>query len=221
MNRYAFLPAVAVIAAVAPAFAQEGTVENHPAAKVVKEYLNLVLQREWSKSAALVEPKSLDSLLVDYVRRVKGARTMDEEEQMVRRVGKESLDQIEKMAPLDFYVAYHEGLQERWNVSPEAIKKVRESLKIKVLSVGDEDATHAHILVRTKHSNDKANISNLELISLVKVGDTWKVGLNEQMPQITPLEGAAEAPAPAAEKPAAEKPAEKPPAKPAGKGKKS
>ncbi len=195
----------------------------HPASKVVRDYLQLVLQREWTKSAGLVEPNSLKQLHKDFLRRLKAAPTMDDEAEMTRRVGKQTYTEVENMAPVAFYTAYHEGIQERWKVSPEVIKKVRESLKVRLLSIGEEDAGHVHILVRTRHSNDKAIIENLELISLIKMDGVWKVALNEQAPKITPLDSALPPDAPAPEKPAEEpapKPAPKPvpaPKKPKGK----
>ena len=145
---------------------------------------------------------------------------MDDEEEMVKRVGKKSTKEVEDMAPLAFYTSYHEGIQERWKVSPEVIKKVRDSLTVRLLSIGEEDADHVHILVRTKHSNDKAIIENLELISLVKLDGAWKVALNEQAPRITPLDRDTLTPpaapaAPAKTEPAPAEPAkETPPAKP-------
>lgn len=191
-------------------------VTAHPASKVVRDYLQLVLQREWNKSATLVEPTSLKQLHADFLQRLKKAPTMDDEAEMTRRVGKESYDQVKDMAPVAFYTAYHEGIQERWKVSPEVIKKVRDSLTVRLLSIGEEDASHVHILVRTKHSNDKALIENLELISLIKIDGAWKVALNEQAPKITPLDSAL-APAP----PTAAKETSKPqdPVKPAPKPK--
>ncbi|MES2707566.1 MAG: hypothetical protein V4726_13295 [Verrucomicrobiota bacterium] len=212
------LPSVARSQTAGPLTAAESAkLEGNPAAKVVKEYLQLMLQREWVKSAALVEPASLTQLLADYVKRLKAAPTMDDEEEMIRRAGKKTLEEVAAMPPADFYAAYHQGIQERYKVPPEVIKKVRESLVLKVLSIAQEDDSHVHVLVRTKHSNDKAIFESLELVSLVKVGDAWKVGLNEQAPRVTPLEGAG-APSPAA----ADKPAEAPkpaaPVKPKGKG---
>ncbi len=174
-------------------------VTAHPASKIVKDYLQLVLQREWTKSASLVEPNSLRQLHSDFLQRLKKAPTMDDEAEMTRRVGKASYDQVKEMSPTAFYTAYHEGIQERWKVSPEVIKKVRDSLQVRLLSIGVEDTAHVHILVRTKHANDKATIENLELISLTKIEGAWKVALNEQAPKITPLDGATP-PAPPARK---------------------
>ena len=192
-------------------------VTAHPAAKVVREYLQLVLQRDWNKSAALVEPLSLKQLHADFLIRLKKAPTMDDEQLMTKRVGKETYTEVENMAPISFYTAYHEGLQERWKVSPEVIKKVRDSLTIRLLSLGEEDPSHVHILVRTKHSTDKALIENLELLSLVKIDGAWKIALNEQAPKVTPLESAL-APAPPSAEPEKKpvdpvKPAPKPPVK--------
>lgn len=191
-----------------PAAADTAKMEAHPAVKVVRDYLQLMLQREWTKAAALVDPASLKQMLADYMKRLDVAPTMDDEEEMTRRVGKPTVEAVGAMTPVDFYVAYHQGLQERYKVPPEVMEKVRASLLLRVLSVGQEDDTHTHVLVRTKHSNDKAVFESLELVSLVKIGDTWKVGLNEQSPRITPLgEGgkpgesaAVETPKPAAPK---------------------
>lgn len=208
----------------AQAAADAAKLEAHPASKVVREYLQLMLQREWAKSAALVEPDSLKQLVKDYVEKLKRAPTMDDEEAMCQRVGKSSVDDVAAMAPVDFYVAYHQGIQERYKVPPEVIKKVRETLTLKLLSIAQEDDSHVHILVRTRHNNDKAVFESLELVSLVKVDGAWKVGLNEQAPRVTPLDpaaagaGAAPAPATAATD---DKPADPPakPTKPKGKGK--
>ncbi|RYD36249.1 MAG: hypothetical protein EOP86_06475 [Verrucomicrobiaceae bacterium] len=198
----------------AQAASDSAKLESHPATKVVRDYLQLMLQREWAKSAALVEPASLKQLVEDYVKRLKGAPTMDDEAEMTRRVGKSTIEEVAAMSPVEFYVAYHQGIQQRYQVPPEVIKKVRDSLSLRVLSLAQEDESHVHILVRTKHSNDKATFESLELVSLVKVGDVWKVGLNEQAPRMTPL-GAAGGAA------AADKPAEtpKPATPPKGKGK--
>ena len=196
-------------------------VTAHPASKIVREYLQLVLQRDWNKSATLVEPNSLKQLHSDFRQRLKKAPTMDDELLMTKRVGKDTFTQVGNMAPIAFYTAYHEGLQERWKVSPEVIKKVRDSLTVRLLSVGEEDSNRVHILVRTSHSTDKALIENLELISLLKLDGTWKVTLNGQEPRITPLDSAL-APAPPSATPPAKsvdpvKPAPKPATKPKAK----
>ena len=200
----------AIVAAAVPAGAQESAMDSHPAAKVVRDYLNYVLQREWTKSADLVEPKSLETLQKDYIERVKRAQTMDEEEMMLRRVGKASLEDVAALAPREFYSAYHKGLQDRMQVSEETLERVKKSLTMKILSIAPEGEDRVHVLVRTKHSNEKLQIENLELISLIRIKDRWVVGLNEQVPKVTELKGGAPATAPAAD-PAAPDPAPKKP----------
>ena len=76
---FRFVPAVAAIVMTVPVSAQEAAAPAnaaHPAAAVVRDYLNFVLQREWNKSADLVEPKSLESLQKDYMERIKRAQTV-------------------------------------------------------------------------------------------------------------------------------------------------
>jgi hypothetical protein len=190
--------------------------EAHPASKVVHEYLGMILSRQWNGSANIVDEASMEGLKADYVARIKQARTMDDEEAMVRRVGKSTLDEVEAMKPRDFYTAYHDGLQERYKVDEPTLELIRKSLSIKLLSLAQESDRLVHVLVRTKHSNGKVMIENLELVSLVKNGDKWQVALNEQAPKLTPVNGAA-APKAGPAAPAADpvKPAVKPATKPA------
>lgn len=164
--------------------------ETHPAGKVVKEYLGMILSRQWNKSADIVDETSLAGLQQDFMERVRGARTMDDEEALLRRVGKSTIAEVQKMGPREFYTAYHQGLQERYKVDENVLNVIRKTLSIKLLSAAQENDRLVHILVRTKHSNGKAEIENLELVSLVKNGDRWQVGLNAQAPKITPVKGA-------------------------------
>lgn len=203
------LAVLAVLLAPSPASAQQKNAasDSHPAVKVVRDYLQSALQRDWAKSASLVDPKSLDRLLADYVMRIKAAPTMDDERQMLERVGKTELPEVEKMAPAEFYTAYHKGMQERFNVSEETMKAVRNSLTLNVLSVAAETPELVHVLVRTTHNNGRTQMSNLELISLIKSGGKWLVSLDEQLPKVTPVDESgsgrpATPPAPAPQKPA-------------------
>jgi hypothetical protein len=200
-----------------PVRAQENTpeIENHPAVKVVKEYLTCMLEQNWPGSAALVEPKSLTDLRDDYVKRVKGTASLDDEKMVVEKFKVANLEGIQKMTGIEFYIAYHQLLKERTPADPAIMEKVRKSMKLRILSVAMEDEKLCHILVRTKHNNDRVNIESLEVLSMVKIGDKWMVGLNEQTPKVTPLQNAPtqatpepvkEAPKPAPVKPEPTKP---------------
>ena len=47
-----------------------------------------------------------------------------------------------------------------------------------------EDNQYCHILVRTRHSNGDKQISALDLVSLIKINNSWKVTLNAQQPVV-------------------------------------
>ncbi len=172
----------------ATAQADSAALDAHPTAKVVRDYLAMILARQWNKSAEILDAGSLKGLQDDYVTRLKNARTIDDEEAMTRRVGKGTLEEVAKMAPRDFYTAYHSGLQERYKVTEEVLDTIRKSLEIRLLSIAEEDPKLTHVLVRTRHSNGKARVENLELISLRKNGEKWQVALSEQAPRAIPLE---------------------------------
>lgn len=198
-----------------PVAAQDTPTEfdKHPAVAVVKDYLKCMLEQDWTGSSKLVEPKSLNDLRDDYVKRVKSTASLDEEKMVVEKFKVERLEDIEKMSGTDFYIAYHRLLKERAPVEPAVLKKVRDSMKLRILSVAMENENLCHILVRTKHNNDRVTVESLEVLSMVKLGGKWVVGLNEQTPKITPLDAAgsgAAAPVPAPVKETPTEPATKP-----------
>lgn len=163
---------------------------EHPAAKVVKEYLAMIITRQWKKSADIVDEKSMEVLHNDYVARTEKARTMDEEESMIRRVGKSTIKEVAAMKPREFYTAFHEGLQVSYKVEDAKLDVIRKTITMKVLSVVEETERLAHVLVRAKYSTGEADIERLELVSLLKNGGKWQVALNEQAPKAKRLDGA-------------------------------
>ncbi len=170
------------------AAAQTQEPDSHPACKVVREYLSMILTRQYNKSADIMDEKALASLQADYVDRVKHAPTMDDEEAMIKRLGKATVDEVAKMKPREFYTAYNVGLQREHEVPEDVLAIVRKTLSFKVLSVGQEDERTVHVLVRTKHSNGKVIFESLDLISLVKNGDKWQIAPNQQAPKVTPID---------------------------------
>lgn len=196
ISRFCFLvltllTAAAFTAGLPRAAAQTADPAEHPAAKVVKDYLAMIITRQWKKSADIVDEQSMVVLHRDYVERTKKSRTMDEEESMVRRVGKSTVEEVAQMKPREFYAAFHDGLQVSYKVEEAKLDVIRKTITMKVLSVAQETDRLAHVLVRAKYSTGENNIERLELVSLLKNGEKWQVALNEQAPKATPAEGAA------------------------------
>lgn len=167
-----------------------GALENHPASKVVLQYLQYALARDWKNATTLITPGSLAAVKESYVDRIKRAPTIDDEMRMVRELGKADLAEVEAMSPAAFYTAYHYSLQRRFNLTEERIKEIASTIKLKVLSVAEEpDDGLAHVLVRTQHQDGENVVRNLELISLTKQGEKWMVTLEAQGPKLTPVPG--------------------------------
>ena len=109
----------------------------------------------------------------------------------VRKVDCANLREVEKLEPVDFYVRYHKGVQQRFKVDQEILDKILASLAVKLLSLAQDTVggkEYCHILVRTRHSNGDKQISALDLVSLIKIKDTWKVTLNAQQPVVKKVE---------------------------------
>lgn len=167
--------------------AQEKSPADHPAAKVVAQFLPSALNRDWSTAATSVEASSLAKLQRDWIAETKRAGTIDQEKALIRSIGKQNLDEIAKMPANEFYTAYQISLQQRYNVDPERLKIIADTLKLTILSIALETDRLCHVLVRTRHQDGTNNVSRLELISTVNTSGKWKVSLDEQRPVVTPV----------------------------------
>ena len=173
--------------------AAQGTEEisKHPATKVTFNYLKNAMGQDWNEAATLIEPRSLENLKARYILRIKASATFAEEIARVRRVDCANLREVEKLKPVDFYVRYHKGVQRRFNVDQDKLDKILASLGVKLLSLAHDkvgEREYCHILVRTRHSNGDKQISALDLVSLIKIEEKWKVTLNAQDPVVKKIE---------------------------------
>ncbi len=189
-RRTAILAALAIATFVsAPVALAQKSIESHPAAQVVMSYLRYAMSQEWRKSVALLEPESVEDLKLRYIERIKRAPTIDEEIAMVRKLDKNNLKEVQAMKTIDFYIAYHKGVQDRFEVTEEILNQIKTTMRAKLLSIGEETiegTDYAHILVRTKHENRDKEVSSLDLVSLIKIDGKWKVTLRAQRPLIGP-----------------------------------
>lgn len=165
-------------------------ISQHPATIVTFEYLRNAMGQDWRKAGTLIEPASLESLKARYIVRVKASATIDDEIALVRRVDCRNLKEVETLKASEFYIRYHEGIQKRFNIDQEKLKKILDSLGVKLLSLAEETVDskeYCHVLVRTRHSNGDKQISALDLVSLLKVDGTWKVTTDAQEPVVKNL----------------------------------
>lgn len=188
------LPSLFLILLAPLAHAQAAkSINEHPATQVTFSYLRNAMGQDWTKAAALIEPASLENLKERYILRIKESATIDEEIAHVRRLGCVNLKEAQALNATEFYIRYHKGLQDRFKVNPEKLAQILNTLGVKLLSLAEEnvDGTQlCHILVRTRHSDGKRQISSLDLVSLLKMDGKWLVTLNAQEPLIKEVAGA-------------------------------
>ena len=166
-------------------------INSHPATKVTFQYLKNAMGQDWDAAAELIEPLSLENLKARYIMKIKASATFDEEIARVRKVDCSNLREVESLKPVDFYVRYHKGVQQRFKVDQSILDKILASLAVKLLSLAEDNVDkkeYCHILVRTRHSNGDKQISALDLVSLVKIKGNWKVTLNAQQPVVKKVE---------------------------------
>jgi hypothetical protein len=196
----AFLTAILLCSAGLSSQAQEQpqstkALNQHPATLVTFDYLRNAMGQDWRKAGTLMESASLETLKTRYIDRIKASATLDDEIFLVRRLDCSNLSEVKKLDPLEFYVRYHEGIQKRFNIDQEKLKKILDSLGVKVLSLAEETVSskeYCHVLVRTRHSNGDKQISALDMVSLLKIDGKWKVTTTAEEPIVKSLKAASE-----------------------------
>lgn len=196
--------------------AQTADLESHPAVKAVNDYLGMIFTRQWNRGVEVVDQESVRRYYNDYVQRVATARTLDEEEALLHRVGKEKLEDLRKMSPAEWYAAYNSGLSKEHKLEEEKQAEVRRTMKMKTIGVVPDGENVVHVLTRATYSNGEMMIERVEMTTLRNNGGKWQVVIDSREPKVTPLKGAAQpGAAPASVDPV--KPATKPAPKPAPK----
>jgi len=168
-----------------PAATAQSEGESHKSYQVAVSYLSWAMSQEWNKAAGVIELESLKNLKARWVDKIRNAPTVSEEIAICRRLDCLNLDEVAQLDPTDFYARYHKAFQDRFKVDDEALAKIVATIKVKFLSLAIDEhngKTYSHVLVRTKHNNGTFEISSIEMISLVLVGDKWQVTLEANQP---------------------------------------
>lgn len=164
---------------------------DHPAAGLVKKYLQSVVSQDWKTASVMLLPSSLERKQKETIAIIKTAPTMSEEAQMLERFGVKEIRDLEVLSPQEFYITDRTAWHKRINAAPEVTKKKQDTLKIDVLGLVEEkDKNYIHATVRTSQETLTDRIEELFLISFVKEGDKWLIWPEmKDRPIITPLDG--------------------------------
>lgn len=167
---------------------------DHPAAALVKSYLENVVKQDWTTTSTMLLPSSLERKKDQMVGNIKNSRTMTEEETKLKLLGAKDVRDIEKMTPQAAYIADRKAvhqMDERMKITPEVIKRKSETLKIVILALVPEDEGKiVHAVVRTRQETLDASIEELLLISVVQDKtdpNKWYVAPDMQVPLTSPL----------------------------------
>jgi hypothetical protein len=183
------------------AFLTRASAENlpldHPTAAKATKYLEAVVKQDWKAAAEMLLPASLERRRVQMIGAVKNSTTMTEEAAKLSLLGVKDVRELEKMTPQEAYVADRDAVHKRMKLTPDAIKKKQDTLKISILGLISEDEGRiVHALVRTKQDTTEVNIEELLLISMAQDKDDkakWLIVPDMQQPITTPLKSAAPA----------------------------
>ncbi len=167
---------------------------DHPVAAFVKSYLENVVSQDWTATSTMLLTSSLERKKTQMIEIIKNSRTMSEEQAKLKMLGAKDVRDIEKMTPQAAYIAdrkaVHE-MDERMMITPEVIKRKRETLRINILGlVPEEGGKIIHAVVRTRQETLEASIEELLLISVVqdKLDEKkWFVAPDMQVPLTSPL----------------------------------
>lgn len=164
---------------------------DHPAAAIVKSYLEAVVKQDWKAAAELLLPSSLERRKEQMILAIKNSSTMTEEAAKLNMLGVKDVKDLEALSPQAAYIVDRKSVHDRMKIPDEVLKRKIETLKINILGLcPEEDGKIMHAVVRTKQETIDTLIEELLLISLIQdKADTkkWLVVPDMQQPLTTPL----------------------------------
>lgn len=191
--RSAILAAV-VLPALPGGSRAESLPPDHPAAALVKSYLEHIVSQDWDTTSAMLLPSSLERKKAQMVENIKNSRTMTEEQTKLKLLDAKDVRDIEKMTPQAAYIADRKAvhqMDERMKITPEVIKRKSETLRVAILALVPEDEGKVvHAVVRTRQETLDASIEELLLISAVQDKTDpkkWFIAPDMQVPITSPL----------------------------------
>lgn len=192
---FRFPSLVAAMLLMVPAASHTETLPpGHPAAALVKSYLEHVVRQDWTATSTMLLPSSLERKKDQMVENIKNSRTMTEEQTKLKLLGAKDVRDVEKMTPQAAYIADRKAvhqMDERMKITPEVIKRKSETLRIVILALAPEDEGRVvHAVVRTRQETLDASIEELLLISMVQDKTDpkkWYVAPDMQVPLTSPL----------------------------------
>jgi hypothetical protein len=182
-------------------FVQVAHAENlpidHPSVAAVKSYLGYITEHNWKEASKMMKPASVEKKRAEIIATLKNAPTMSDEEALLAKFGVKNVKELEAMPLEEFYAAERNVLHGRGReITPELIKKKRDSLKITVLGVaGENDRKSTHVVLRTYQevsSKDNQDIALDELIFISTSNENgkWLIVPDSQRPNVTTLKSA-------------------------------
>ncbi|MEI6533906.1 MAG: hypothetical protein WCN98_01100 [Verrucomicrobiaceae bacterium] len=164
---------------------------DHPAAAIVKNYLEAVVKQDWKTAGEMLLPSSLERRKDQMIGAIKNSSTMTEEAAKLNMLGVKDVKELEALSPQAAYIVDRKAVHERMKIPDEALKRKVETLKINILGLSqEEDGKIIHAVVRTKQETMDTLIEELLLISLIQDKENakkWFIVPDMQQPLTTPL----------------------------------
>jgi len=164
---------------------------DHPTAGLVKKYIEAIVSQDWSSSADMLMPDSLDIHKQQIVDAIKKSPTISAEAAALGILGLKDIRDLDKMSSKDLYVADRKAVYQRLDIKPEVLKRKQETLKITILGlIPEEGGKIVHALVRTSQETPDSKLEELILLSVVQDrtdAKKWLVNPDMQKPISTPL----------------------------------
>ena len=166
---------------------------DHPSVAVVKAYLGYVTEQNWKEAAKLVKPAAIERKRAEAIATLKNAPTMSDEAAVLSKFGVKDMKELEKLPLVDFFAADRAIFHSRGReLTPEVLKKKKDSLKINVLGVvGEEDGKNTHLVLRTYQEVEEVGLDELIFISASNEDGKWLIAPDSMRPSVKSLKGGA------------------------------
>ncbi|MBE7495304.1 MAG: serine/threonine protein kinase [Verrucomicrobiaceae bacterium] len=137
------------------------------ASPMINSYFTAIVNEDWQSASRVILPSALAERRLEAINRIQSAPTMSEETALLQKLGANSLGELQKLTPEEFYIrdrqSYHAGI----SVTDLDKDKKKNSLRVMIIGIAEEkERNYQHVVVRTYMETTTTGISELFLISL-------------------------------------------------------
>lgn len=158
--------------------------QSDPARAVVESYLAAQHKSEWKTSAGLIDPQDLSNFKAQF--QAIFSKSPDMIDTTVLRPSYFGVKSISELGSVDS-VTYAAGVFNLIFTQMPTLKTMLTTAQDNILGSVNEGADLKHFVMRVNVAMPQEKLSNIEVVTVKKVGSQWRISAKRNLEQMTSL----------------------------------